>query len=278
MARFDGRPASGVPAYRRIIPFLMRGKNEAAVYFEKRIDLSRTLPWLEARSRATGRKLSVFPLLLHALAGVLHERPRLNRFVSGRRIHQRDGVYLSFAAKKRLEDDAPLAVVKRRFEPGESFAALCTSLDDAVGEARSDRPSAVDRELGVLLRLPTPVLEGAMRLLRGLDFLGVAPRALLEHDPMYTSVFLANLGSIGIDAAYHHLYEHGNCPLFVTVGKVERAPVVTADGRIEARLTVPLKFTYDERIEDGLYCARSLELLAARLEDPEAWLGTASGE
>lgn len=187
MARFDGRPARGVPAYRRIMPHLMRGKNEAAVYFEKRIDLSRTLPWLEARSQATGRKLTVFPLLLHALAGVLHERPRLNRFVSGRRIHQRDGVYLSFAAKKSFDDDAPLAVVKRRFEPGESF-------DD------------------------------------------------------------------------------------VTVGKVERAPVVTADGAVEARLAVQLKFTYDERIEDGLYCARALELLEARLADPQSWLGPPAGE
>jgi hypothetical protein len=279
--RFDGRPAPGVPPYRRIIPFLMRGKNEASVYFEKRVDLSRTLPWLAERSHLAGRRLTVFPLLLHVLAQILHERPRLNRFVSGRRIHQRDGVYLSFAAKKRFDDDAPLAVVKRRFDAGESFDALCASLGEAVTEARSDRPSAVDRELGVLLRLPAPVLEGAVRLLRSLDFFGMAPRALLEHDPMYTSVFVANLGSIGLDAAYHHLYEYGNCPLFVTVGKVERAPVVTDAGAIEARDTVQLKFTYDERIEDGLYCARSLELLQARIEDPARWLdrpGTPAGE
>jgi pyruvate/2-oxoglutarate dehydrogenase complex dihydrolipoamide acyltransferase (E2) component len=30
-----------------------------------------------------------------------------------------------------------------------------------------------------------------------------------------------------------------------------------------------LKFTYDERIEDGLYCARSLDRLRELIEHPE---------
>ena len=74
---------------------------------------------------------------------------------------------------------------------------------------------------------------------------------------------MANLGSIEIDAAYHHLYEHGNCPLFVTIGKIERVPVVGDGDAIEARDVVRLKWSFDERIEDGLYCARALELLRA---------------
>jgi len=32
-----------------------------------------------------------------------------------------------------------------------------------------------------------------------------------------------------------------------------------------------LKYSFDERVEDGLYCARALELLKDRLEDPAAW-------
>jgi pyruvate/2-oxoglutarate dehydrogenase complex dihydrolipoamide acyltransferase (E2) component len=32
---------------------------------------------------------------------------------------------------------------------------------------------------------------------------------------------------------------------------------------------VTLKWTYDERVEDGLYCARSLERLRELLENPE---------
>jgi pyruvate/2-oxoglutarate dehydrogenase complex dihydrolipoamide acyltransferase (E2) component len=84
---------------------------------------------------------------------------------------------------------------------------------------------------------------------------------------MYASAFVANLGSIKIDAAYHHLYEHGNCPLFVTVGQIQPRPV--ADGaEVAVRPTAMLRYTYDERIEDGLYCAAALELLRRRIEDP----------
>jgi hypothetical protein len=65
----DGVRANVHP-YRRMMPFLMRGRNESAVYFEQRLDLTRTEPWLRSR----GAKL--FPLILHALASVLHDRPR----------------------------------------------------------------------------------------------------------------------------------------------------------------------------------------------------------
>jgi pyruvate/2-oxoglutarate dehydrogenase complex dihydrolipoamide acyltransferase (E2) component len=100
---------------------------------------------------------------------------------------------------------------------------------------------------------------------------GLAPRSLVDTDPLYTSAFVANLGSIKIDAAYHHLYEHGNCPLFVTIGQVTHAPAVE-DGKLVARPQLTLRYSFDERVEDGLYCAKSLQLLAQRIENPASWL------
>ena len=274
-SRSDGKPSRGVPAYRRIVPFLMRGRNESAVYFEQVIDLAATLPWLEAfnRDRDRDRRATLFHLTLHALAEILRERPRLNRFIAGRRLHDRDGVYISFAAKKRMDDEAPLSVIKRRFEPGESFAAMVDALAGDLTEARSDRPSTIDRELAILLKLPPWLLDIAVRGLRALDAVNLAPRALLESDPMYTSVFVANLGSLKIDAAYHHLYEWGNCPLFATIGAVERAVVPGTGESVEIRPVAKIKYSYDERIEDGLYAARALEGVQRRLEDPASWLG-----
>lgn len=273
--RFDGRPARGVPAYRRIVPFVLRGRNESAVYFEQSVDLRATLPWLDAVNRTLPVRATLFHLLLAAIARVLDERPRLNRFVAGRRLYDRDGIWLSFAVKKRMSDDAPLSVVKHRFDPTEPFADMVVRLTDAIERARSNRPSPVDREVAWLLRLPRPVLDAAVRTLRALDYFDVVPRALFAHDPMYASAFVANLGSIGLDAAYHHLFEHGTCPLFVTLGRIRRAPVVTDGDRIEVRPIVSLKFTFDERVEDGLYCARAIERLCGYLEAPAEWAGRA---
>jgi len=44
--RPDGKLARGVPATRRIMPYMMRGRNESMVYFEQRIDLGKTLPFV----------------------------------------------------------------------------------------------------------------------------------------------------------------------------------------------------------------------------------------
>lgn len=264
----DGRRVVVHP-YRRMMAFLMPRRNESAVYFEQHLDLTKTLPWLESRSVVT--RATLFHLVLHGLASVLHERERLNRFTVGRKVYQRKSVLLSFAAKKAMSDEAPLATVKRRFDRDESFGDLVGKLSGEIGGAKSATPSAMDKELEILLALPGFLLVFLIWVLRGLYRFGLAPRSLVDTDPLYTSAFVANLGSIKIDAAYHHLYEHGNCPLFVTIGKVTKVPVVEGD-QVAIRPQLVIRYTFDERVEDGLYCAKSLQLLAQRIEDPASWI------
>jgi hypothetical protein len=255
------------PPYRRMMSFLMRGRNESAVYFEQHLDLSRTLPWIAERNASGAARITVFHVVLHSLAWLLHERERLNRFTVRRRTYQRRGVFLSFAAKKQMSDEAPLATVKRRFERDEPFDAMVRALTSDIADARSDKRSTIDKELGILLALPGFLLGFLIGLMKRLYGWGLAPRSLVDSDPMYASAFVANLGSLKIDAAYHHLFEHGNCPLFVTIGQVNQTPDVV-DGQVVARPRVTLRYTFDERVEDGLYCAKSLQLLAQRIEDP----------
>ena len=246
-----------VHPYRRMMAFLMRGRNESVVYFEQRLDLSKTMPWLAAWNgeRAAGAKATLFHVIMFALAGVLHERERLNRFTVGKRTYQRKHVRLSFAAKKAMSDDAPLATVKKQFERDEPFAQVVERTSGEVRGARSEAPSAMDKELSLLLKLPGFLLTFLIGVLERAYAWGLAPRSLIDTDPLYASAFLANLGSIQIDAAYHHLYEHGNCPLFVTIGRITES-------------SVTIRYSFDERVEDGLYCATALQLLQARVEDP----------
>jgi pyruvate/2-oxoglutarate dehydrogenase complex dihydrolipoamide acyltransferase (E2) component len=92
---------------------------------------------------------------------------------------------------------------------------------------------------------------------------------MVREDPLYASVFLANLGSIGLEAPFHHLYEYGTVPLFAVIGRISKEPIVDADGALAVGQVVHLRYTLDERIADGFYCARSLELLRELLEHPE---------
>ena len=74
---------------------------------------------------------------------------------------------------------------------------------------------------------------------------------MIEHDPMYASVFFANLASIGMDACYHHLYEYGSIGIFGVIGRPVTDPGSPTSGP-DRRRTMTLRWTFDERCEDGL--------------------------
>ena len=87
--RPDGVRAERVPLVRRFMPFLMRRRNESAVWFERDVAADSALAFAESFSLAHGVRLSFFHLVLRAIARVLDEHPRLNRYVVGRRLYQR---------------------------------------------------------------------------------------------------------------------------------------------------------------------------------------------
>jgi hypothetical protein len=245
------------------MPILSPRRNDNLVWFQLDVGVERALAWAEAKSagRAPERPLTLFHVILAGLARILHERPRLNRFTEGGRLWQRDGIWLTFSAKQRFDEDAPLLTVKRRVDPTQSVEAMADALLDSLASGRRGEATTSDREVSGLLRLPPRLARFAVWLADLADSLGLLPRAMLDADPLNASVFVANLGSVGLEAGYHHLWEHGNCPIFCVVGRIKPGP---DGGRIAT-----LKFSYDERIEDGLYCARSLDRLRELIENPE---------
>ena len=273
--RPDGDRVEGLSHVRRMMPFLMRSKVESLVYFEQDIDVERGVRWLQTFHDVTGVKATWLHLLIWAIAATVGDRPRLNRFIGGHRLYQRRGIWISFSGKKAKSDAHPLVTVKMRVEPDETPADLAPRIAAAIGEARSDRESTTDRELKWLLRIPGWLLGPLVSLTRRLDAWGLLPRAFIDSDPLFASAFIANLGSIDMDAGFHHLFEYGNIPLFCTAGRAQPKVVPGPDGTPVVAMRMTLRWTYDERVEDGLYCARALELLRQRLENPGHWLDDA---
>lgn len=267
-----------IAPYRRIVPYLMRGRNESSILFEHKLDLSRTLPYLEELNRQSPHKATIFHVVVWAVATVLHERPRLNRYIMGRRYFQRDGVILSFSIKKAFREDAPLVVVKMPFAPGEGLRDVLGRIHGEVNRGREEKPSYTDKELGFFLKLPRLVLDLALKLVRTLYYFGWLPRFFTEKDPFFASAFLTNLGSIGIDAVYHHLYEYGDIPFFIAIGRIRKEPVVAPDDSIAIRPVVTLKISYDERIEDGFYCAKAIQRMVELIENPAAADASGAGK
>jgi hypothetical protein len=117
--------------------------------------------------------------------------------------------------------------------------------------------------------LPRWLMRIVIHILHRLDFYGRVPYDLIKADPNYASVFLTNLGSIKLNAGYHHLCNWGTTSVFVVIGEKERRPVFHEDGTFEMRTMLDVGITLDERIADGYYYAKTVRLLKKLIENPE---------
>jgi len=254
----------------------MPSRNESLIWHEDVYDITDARRWLRAFNRSRGNReiATFFHMFLWACAKALHERPGLNRFVSGGQIYQRDRVFISFAAKREMRDEAPLVTVKVEFFKDEPFA---DSVDRVVGAIRHGRGNyskrGIDREMNIIAALPSFVQSAVMRAGRELDRMNLLPAAMIDSDPMFTSLFVANLGSVGLDNTFHHLYEYGTASIFGVLGAPGKRPFIGRDGQAIIRDGVQARWTFDERINDGMYCAASLKLAQQYIESPYEYFG-----
>ena len=254
---------------RRILIAIMPSRNESVVYFDAAVDATKLEAFL-ASPEAGGAHVTHVAV---AAANIgLAATPKLNRFVAGGRLYQRRGRFMSFSLKRtRLDREAAISTVKLEMRDDETFDQLRARIDGGVKIERSGQKTSTDKEIDIFNALPRPVLRFGVKLFRWLDDHNLLPDAFLRGDPLYTSIFVANLGSVGMAAGYHHLFEYGNCPLFIMIGKVEPRAVVV-DGQVVVRPILPVRFTFDERIEDGLNARYGIDRLVEVLADPAAAL------
>jgi len=261
--RADGTLVRGISTTRRFMPYLSPRRNDSLVYYTTEIDVAPALRFLEEqnRERPKERQITLFHLYLRAIAAALYERPAVNRFVAGGKLWQRRDVWITLSAKQELVDGAPVVTIKRRFDRSEGLLAMVDSLRDQLASRRGGRLSTADREVNAAIQMPGLLVRTGLALLRAADYMGLLPASMIENDPMYSSVFVANLGSVGLEAGYHHLWEYGTCSIFAVVGRIHE--------RADGGAMMQVKYSYDERIADGMYAAITIAGVKDRLEQPQ---------
>ncbi len=273
-SRPDGTLVQTHP-FRRIMFFIMNKRNESIVFFDEKLDARPLLAYLEkARPKLDAN-------ITHCVVAAgeigLAANPRLNRFVVGKRLYQRRGRFLSFSMKRTsLSSDGvhreKLATVKLESSKPRTFAELVREVNGHITENRSGKTTYADKEFALFNALPRPVFEVAFAALTWLDKNNLLPGFFIEGDPLYTSMYIANLGSLGMNPGHHHLYEYGNCPLFCMVGKVN-TELRMEDGQVVEVPILHIRYSYDERIDDGLTGRNGIRAMGRVLSDPERWLG-----
>jgi Pyruvate/2-oxoglutarate dehydrogenase complex, dihydrolipoamide acyltransferase (E2) component, and related enzymes len=268
MARREGKILKMHPL-NAMFPYIMKSRTESLIYYSAELDVENLLEYIE-KKKSEGIELKFFQMFLAALVKLFKERPHLNRFVAGRRVYQRNDIKISFVAKKSASDEAEETNVSLVFNEQTSFDDVICKVKNDIKTAKSDTVKDDDALFNTIMKLPRFILRIFFGILNWLDFYFEMPRALADFDPLRCSVYVANLGSIGIEAPFHHLFEWGTCSVFIAIGRIRYTPVALEDGTLTSKKMVEIKVTLDERIADGFYFARSLELIEKYLKNPES--------
>ncbi len=257
--------------FRRMLGYIMPTRSESVVFFDREVRAEKLIDYI-AQTREHFH-CDVTHIGLASVAKAFEVSPVMNRFVVGRRLYHRKGLWLSTSVKRKKKGKkAKLAAVKLELPAHENFEGMCKRLNEKINVERSNKVTYSDKELNLFEYIPRPILRVAVKFFHWLDYYNFLPASFIRNDAMHCSLFLANLGSLGMDAGYHHLYEWGTCPLFMMVGKIEERPVVE-DGKVVVGKVIRIRFTLDERIEDGLNAHIGIEKLAHTFEDPFEVLG-----
>lgn len=269
--RKDGWRVRNLDSYMNMVPVLMPGRNESCVYFGETIDVTNMVNFIKKSNENKEMldekgliKYTYFGVFMAALVRTLAMRPHLNRFIVSGKIYQRRNIKLCFVAKKKMTEDSPETDVLAVFKRDATLDDVMRKLQGDIKEAKEGKDDTTDI-LNVLFKLPAFMLRGFKRLLDFLIKFDMFPKSLESVDPMQSSAFVSNLGSINLsNAPFHHLYERGTCSIFVVMGKI-----MPKDGnRYEVTFTV----TLDERISNGFYYIKSIELFEYYLNNPEILL------
>ena len=268
--RPDGTYIRDIHFLNQIMPYLLPTKVDATIYFEYEFDVTKAIEFArKKKGDQSAPKITLFYIILYASLRTIAQRPKLNRFISGYRFYQRNSISFTFVAKRSLTDDGEEFTVTISASPLISLDDFCKKIHEQIFSLRKGASSNTEKLNSFVARLPRPLIKFVVWVIKFLDYHNALPKSAIDAIPFFTTVFFANLGSVGVEAVYHHNYEIGNCGLFVTIGKARKETCLKPDGTTETRDKVKMRITYDDRIVDGIYCARAIEIIRNLVENPE---------
>ena len=269
--RPDGTYIRNLHFFNQLLPYLMPKRSDAVIYFEQKFDVTNTLAYLKKKRRESSGnlKISFFYIVLYAAIRTIAERPRMNRFVSGHRYYQRNRISFNFIAKKDMSDDGEEINVTMSFSPLLSLEGFCDKIHTYITSIKKGSGNSSEKINSMVTVLPRFLIKFVLGFVKFLDYHNGLPASMINSLPFYSSIFFTNVGSVGIDAPFHHNFEIGNCGIFCALGKIQKEHQLNSDGTVKTRDMIKVTFTYDDRITDGIYCARAIDMLRNLVENPE---------
>ncbi len=268
--RRDGYLVRDLEPLNIIMPCMYPNRCDNEAFIQEKIDITNIKTYL-AKKNATNPEhpYKIFTVFVAAMVKTMVLRPKMNRFIQGQRTFLRDHLSFSFIIKKQFNDEGKEAIAYISFPEDSTTDLVHKKIMDEIYKGRSDVVDSATNSLTLVSKIPSWLLRLAVRFLNWLDYHGKMPYSLTIGDPSYASVFMSNLGSIKLNAAYHHLTQRGTNSVFVVIGAIHKHPFYDDDGNVTMKECIDIGLTIDERIADGYYYSKTINLLKEILQNPD---------
>ena len=279
--RYDGYRVRKLDVPFWIIPNVMRTRTDSQIFFEEKINIGELERYTRRKRSDDIQSLKTVHVIIAAMVRTFAMKPRLNRFIAGKKIFSHNNLRFSMTIKRQMTADGAETEILPCFEPTDTiydvvrrFNAALESSRDENGDGHND----TDKWQNRFIYIPTWLKTFVVFLVRNLDKIGLMPKSIYRASPFHSSAYITDVGSLGIDSVYHHLYDFGTTSCFIAVGKKQLEPFVREDGSLGQRKVMNIKFTLDERVCDGFYYAGAIKYFKSLIKHPERLEETVSFE
>ena len=269
--RRDGKRVNNVNGMNYIMYHLKKKRCESEVYVNQAIDVTNLIKYVDKINKENnGKHITYFHVFATAIGKVIYNRPYLNRFIVNGHFYDRNEVTVSYVAKIKFNDDSKELMQVLNIKEDDNLFSISDRISKRVKKTRNSSSSGTDDFVAKIGKMPKPIRAFVVWVFKLLDRYDLVPSSMTKEILYYSSVVMSNIGSIGSkEAIYHNITDFGTNSILVTMGKIYKKEIINEDGKKEIRDFCNFGITLDERIADGFYMIKSIQLLEYILKYPK---------
>ncbi len=247
----------------------MKKKNDANNGYADSVEITEVEKFLKQKRAEGYPGMGMLHVFIASYVRAVSQRPEINRFVSGQRIYARNNIEVIMMVKQDMTSKAAESSVKVILDPHDTISDIYHKINAKIEKIKDKNATDVDDIANLLAKLPRLIVRLVFSTLNFLDYFNIMPKSLIETSLFHGSMFVTDLGSLGIRPVMHHLYNFGNIPLFLAFGAKRKVNEIELDGTVKERKYVDYTLVTDDRITDGFYYAQCFKYLKSFMRHPQ---------
>lgn len=268
--RKDARRVRNITGMQQIMMDIKPNRSVSDVYINNEMDLTKLCAYVDKKKKE-GSEITYFHAFVTAIGKVIYNRPKLNYFVANRHMYEHNDIVVSFVAKISFDDSSEEMMILQKIDEDDNINTISKKIKEKVESIRKNKEvskEGANSAIDILAKLPNPIRIPVVGLLKWCDKKGILPMSLVNDNLYYSSMIVSNLGSIGCGAIFHNITDFGACSSLCTMGEIKTKVEINEKGKEVTKKVCEFGINLDERIADGYYFAKSLQLLQYIFDNP----------